>query len=172
VTLRQLVAHRSGIACSYEVGDTTVDNRLYSHPDYSAGWKSKTHQQVVKEYVRAPSIPVGGNATGLLADCSDTIGVYRYENGVLPRRRRPRGEPMQLGQLRPRRQHPGPLLRRLRGQHHGRHALLQELTGHGACRRSSSAAGLRAARSSCHHEWVEGMGDVPLAAGDRHSSMS
>ncbi|WP_437744961.1 serine hydrolase domain-containing protein [Sorangium sp. So ce1504] len=80
VTLRQLVAHRSGIACSYEVGDATVDNQLYSHPDYSAGWKSKTHQQVLKEYVRGPSIPVGGNATGLLADCSDTIGVYRYEN--------------------------------------------------------------------------------------------
>ena len=79
VTLRQLVAHRSGIACSYEVGDATVDNQLYSHPDYSAGWKSKTHQQVLKEYVRGPSIPVGGNA-GLLATASDTIGVYRYEN--------------------------------------------------------------------------------------------
>ncbi|WP_437966626.1 serine hydrolase domain-containing protein [Sorangium sp. So ce260] len=74
VTLRQLVAHRSGIACA-------AGNQLYGHPDYGPSWKSQTRQEVLKEFLRGPVIGVGGNATGFLADCSAPIGVYDYENG-------------------------------------------------------------------------------------------
>ncbi len=82
VTLRQLVAHRSGIACSYDLaGGGTVNNQLYTHTDYSGDWKSKTHQEVLKEYLRGPVIASGGTSTGFLADCSDVIGDYHYENG-------------------------------------------------------------------------------------------
>jgi CubicO group peptidase (beta-lactamase class C family) len=78
VTLRQLVAHRSGIACSYELAGGTVNNQQFSHPDYPSDWKGKTHQQVLKEFLRGP---VEGSPRGFLADCIDVIGDSHYENG-------------------------------------------------------------------------------------------
>lgn len=81
VTLRQVVAHRSGIACSYPGPDD--DNTVYPHKDYPADiheWHPKTHEQLLMEYLRGPAIGLNGTPTGILADCQGTIGEYTYEN--------------------------------------------------------------------------------------------
>ncbi len=75
VTLEQIVGHRAGFDCN---------NTRFSHPDYPAGWKDKTHEQLLREYLRGPEIvswiQPPGDPTGYLADCLGTIGVYEYEN--------------------------------------------------------------------------------------------
>lgn len=75
ITLEQLVAQRSGVQC--ELPDD-VNNMQWSHPDYGLddSWKGKTRQQLLKEYLRGPEIPLNGAPTGLLADCVGTPTSY------------------------------------------------------------------------------------------------
>ncbi|WP_170319822.1 serine hydrolase domain-containing protein [Polyangium spumosum] len=77
VTLRQLVAHRSGFDCA----DGTV---VYSHPQFPAGWSSFTREELLDRWLKGtvtPNIIGGVLPVGYLADCTGTaINSYDYEN--------------------------------------------------------------------------------------------
>jgi CubicO group peptidase (beta-lactamase class C family) len=77
VTLRQLVAHRSGFDCD-------SGNVLYSHPQWPSGWSSSSRPELVERYLKGTVIPnINGGVfpVGTLADCVGTaIGSYDYDN--------------------------------------------------------------------------------------------
>lgn len=72
VTLAAVAAHRSGMSCPAQ-----PQPEGYGDDD---AWKSKTHQQLLKEHLRGPLIVNNEAPSGLLGTCPGAIGVYNYEN--------------------------------------------------------------------------------------------
>lgn len=73
VTLAQIAAHRSGMRCAAQPQPEGYGT--------TNAWKSKTHQQLLKEHLRGPLLQPNEAPSGLLGTCSGgTIGEYDYEN--------------------------------------------------------------------------------------------